>query len=132
MMGMTIRTNGISPRCFFVATNIEVGERTFINYNCFFDNSAKITIGKDVFIAPEVSFTTASHEIGEQSRRASKFIGESISIEDGCWIGARAIILPGVTIKKGCIIAAGALVLKDCEPNGVYAGVPAKRIKDLP
>jgi acetyltransferase-like isoleucine patch superfamily enzyme len=47
------------------------------------------------------------------------------------WIGANAIILCGVTVGEGCIIASGSVVTKDCYPNGMYAGVPAKRIKDL-
>ncbi|MCR4913326.1 MAG: acyltransferase [Lactobacillus sp.] len=54
-----------------------------------------------------------------------------VKIDDGCWIGANVTILPGVHIGKGCVIGAGAVVNKDCEPNGVYVGVPAKRIKDL-
>lgn len=52
-------------------------------------------------------------------------------IKDGCWVGANVTIIPGVTIGEGCIIAAGAVVTKNCEPDGLYAGVPAKRIKDL-
>ena len=50
---------------------------------------------------------------------------------DGCWICAGCTILPGVTIGEGCVIAAGSVVNKDCAPDGLYAGVPAKRIKDL-
>lgn len=57
---------------------------------------------------------------------------QPITVGDGCWIGARAVILPGVTIGDGCVIAAGAVVSKDCAPNGMYAGVPARRIRELP
>lgn len=52
-------------------------------------------------------------------------------IEDGCWIGACTTIMPGVKIAKGCVIGSHSLVLKDTEPNGLYTGIPAKRIKDL-
>lgn len=58
-------------------------------------------------------------------------IGLPIIIEDGCWIGANVVIMPGVTIKKGCVIGATALVTKDTEPNGLYVGKPAHKIKDL-
>ena len=54
-----------------------------------------------------------------------------VKIDDGCQIGANVTILPGVHIGKEYVIGAGAVVNKDCEPNGVYVGVPAKRIKDL-
>jgi len=79
----------------------------------------------------EVLLCTSTHEIGSESQRAGTTIQLPIIIEDGCWVGARANILPGVKIGKGCIIAAGSVVTKDCEPNGLYAGVPAKRIRDL-
>lgn len=53
-------------------------------------------------------------------------------IENGCWIGANVTVLPGVTIKSGTIVAAGAVVVRDCEGNCIYGGVPAKKIKNLP
>lgn len=79
-----------------------------------------------------VSLITHTHEIGDSHRRASpKTIYKSIRIEEGCWLGANVIVLPGVTIGKGTIIAAGAVVIRDCEPNSLYAGVLAKLIKRL-
>lgn len=63
--------------------------------------------------------------------RGGEVISMPIKIGGGCWIGARAVILPGVTVGNGCIIGAGAVVAKDCEPDGMYAGVPAKRVRDL-
>ena len=51
-----------------------------------------------------------------------------IVIEDNVWIGINAIILKGVRIGEGAVIAAGAIVTKDCEPYGVYAGIPAKKV----
>lgn len=73
----------------------------------------------------------STHDIGDKTLRAGKYIQKSVIVEDGVWIGANATILPGVTIAEGCIIGAGALVNKSTEPNGLYVGVPAKRIKDL-
>lgn len=54
-----------------------------------------------------------------------------IAVGDGVWIGARSVILPGATIGDGAVIAAGAVVTGNVEPNALYGGVPAKRIKDL-
>nr|WP_243895920.1 acyltransferase [Paenibacillus sp. F411] len=76
-------------------------------------------------------FCTDTHEIGTSDERGGERKLLPIKVDDGCWIGARVTILPGVTVGQGCIIAAGAVVTKDCEPNGLYAGVPARRIKDL-
>ena len=55
---------------------------------------------------------------------------KGINIEDNVWIGANVTILDGVTIKSGCVIGAGAVVTKSTEPNGIYAGVPARKIKE--
>lgn len=74
---------------------------------------------------------TTTHYIGDENKRAGNSLRKPITIGRGCWIGTRSIILPGVTIGDGCIIAAGSVVNKDCEPNGLYAGCPAKRIKNL-
>ena len=52
-------------------------------------------------------------------------------IGDGSWLGQNVSVIAGVTIGAGCMIAAGAVVVSDCEPNGLYAGVPARRIKNL-
>jgi maltose O-acetyltransferase len=54
-----------------------------------------------------------------------------VIIERGCWIGMGATILPGITIAEGCVIAADCTVTKSTAPNGLYAGTPARRIKNL-
>ena len=92
---------------------------------------SKIIIGNKVFIGPEVSMCCASHEIGGYTSRAGKNTYNSIKVGNGCWIGMRSVILPGVNIADGCIIAAGSVVTKSTEPNSLYAGVPARKIKDL-
>ncbi|NMB42550.1 MAG: acyltransferase [Clostridiales bacterium] len=128
---MNIHKAGIRSGCTFQGRNIEIKEGAFINHNTFISCKDRVIIGKNTYIAFNVLITTATHEVGSSKQRAGDSIGCPISIGDGCWIGANATILPGVTIGEGCVIAAGAVVNKDCEPNGLYAGVPAKRIKDL-
>lgn len=108
-----------------------MGSKSSVNYHCFFDLGADIIIGNNVEIGFRVTFVNSSHVFGSNSHRAGKGFARPIVIEDGCWIGANVTILPGVTIAKGCVIGAGALVSKDCEANGLYVGVPAKRIKAL-
>lgn len=121
---------------FFDTDLIEIGSDSFINRFCQFHDGGhgqKVIIGINCQIAMNVTFCTVSHEIwgSEHNRRAGYAFTQPIVVEDGCWIGANSTILPGVTIGKGCVIAAGAVVTKDAAPNGIYAGVPAKRIKDL-
>lgn len=111
--------------------HLVVKEQSYCNHGCFFDCGGDITIGKNCAIAMNVSFINGTHVIGPHEKRAGKGYVKPTLIEDGCWIGANCVILPGVTIHAGCIIAAGAVVTKDCEPDGLYAGVPAKRIKNL-
>ncbi|TJX13970.1 acyltransferase [Tissierella creatinini] len=111
--------------------NVEIGEGVRINLNTLINCRDKVTIGKNVSIAFGVSIITNTHEIGGKERRAGAHKILPVTIGEATWIGANATILPGVTIGEGCIIAAGSVVNKDCEPNGVYAGVPAKRIRDF-
>ena len=86
----------------------------------------KIKIGTKVAISREALICTASHDISKPNR---PLVTAPITICDGVWIGARAIVLPGVTIGEGAIIAAGAVVTKDVEPWSVVGGNPAKVIK---
>lgn len=134
-MGMSIEKNTrIMPGIFFDSNNISIGENSFINRYCQFQDGGRnerFIIGRDVIVAMNVTFVAVSHEVGHKKRRGGKAFSRQIEIKDGSWIGANVTLLPGVTIGEGCIVAAGAVVTKDCEPNGLYAGVPAKRIKDL-
>lgn len=131
LFGMKIRKCHISPKCFFGSKRIEIGEGTFINYRCFFDGANNISIGKNCRIAMNCSFITSTHVIGDETMRASEGISKPITIGNGCWIGSNSTVLPGVNIGNGTIIAAGSVVVHDCEENSLYAGVPAKKIKQL-
>jgi len=132
MYGMKVNSNAVGSKCYFASNNVLIGEKVFINHSCCFHNpGGRITIGDNTWVAMHVIFTTSTHEIGGGDQRAGQVIHKPITVGKGCWIGANAIILPGVTIGDGCIIGAGAVVNKDCAPNGLYVGVPAKRVRDL-
>lgn len=132
LYGMQVKSTAISCKCFFASNDIVIGEKVFINHGCCFHNPGnRITIGDNTWVAMRVIFTTSTHKIGDSQQRAGEIINKPIHVGKGCWIGANATILPGVTIGAGCIIGAGAVVNKDCKPNGLYVGIPAKRIKDL-
>ena len=110
-----------------------IGDRTYIGKDtCIIGQHGKVYIGKDVMIAHRVNICVATHpvELGG-GKRAGKTEWHDVIIGDNCWIGTGAIILPGVEIPKGCVIGAGTLVNRSLEANGLYVGIPAKRIKDL-
>ncbi|ALE05156.1 hypothetical protein AL755_06140 [Arthrobacter sp. ERGS1:01] len=129
--GINASPSTIAGRAFFGGTDISIGRGSFINYDAFLDGSAAITIGARVQFGPGVMVITGSHHIAGPQERAGANYALPVVIGDGCWIGARAVILPGVTIGPGCVIAAGAVVSADCERNSVYAGVPARRKRGL-
>lgn len=105
-------------------------EGCFLNREVFIDNGP-VALGRSVYMGPRAMIITAKHSLGGPGLRAGDGGPEPVVIGDGTWIGAGAIILPGLTVGAGCIVAAGAVVTKDCTPNGLYAGVPARRIRDL-
>ncbi|MFW6772738.1 DapH/DapD/GlmU-related protein [Nocardioides sp. CPCC 205120] len=103
-----------------------------INAGCHFENREPVSIGDRVYLGPQVLIGTSTHAVGPTEQRAGSYSGAPVSIADGCWVGARAVILPGVTVARGCVIAAGSIVTRDTLPDGLYAGVPATRVRDLP
>ena len=116
---------------FFGSSKCEIGDDCFISVQCFIDGSDSVKIGKNVYLAMGVKLITSSHEFGRSRQRAGPGAKAPITIGDGCWLGASSLVLPGVEIASGCIIGAGAVVVRNTSPNGLYVGVPAKRVKDL-
>ena len=86
---------------------------------------APVVIGERCDIGPGAEFLTGSHEIGPPARRAGLGTAAPVTVETGCWIGARALVLGGVTIGASSIVAAGAVVTRDVAANSLAAGVPA-------
>ena len=111
---------------------LTIGRRCYINVGCRFDLNERIDIGDEVAIGHDALFLTASHEVGPPFRRGGPLTAKPISIGDGAWLGARCVILPGVTVGVGAIVAAGAVVTSDVAPNTVVGGVPARVISTLP
>jgi len=136
--GITVGDRAIiSSRCFWSGADITIGDDAFVNVGCFVDNSAPVRIGDRVALGPGVTLLTGSHEIGplgggRRSGRAGVNEVAPVVIEDDCWIGARSTVMPGVRVARGCVVGAGSLVTRSTEPHGVYVGIPARRVRDLP
>jgi maltose O-acetyltransferase len=112
-------------------TNLTIGRNCVFNVGCFFDLGAPIGIGDQVAVGHQVMLLTNSHELGPRSYRAGPLFSKPITIEDGAWLGARSVVLPGVSIGTGAVVAAGAVVAKNVAPNTIVGGVPAQVIRSL-
>ena len=111
--------------------NTTVGENFFLNVNCKLMDSGKITIGNNVFIAPNVCIITEEHAMDVESRVAGLEYTHPVTIGDNVWICAGAIVLPGVTIGENSVIGAGSVVTKDIPANSLAVGNPCKVIRSL-
>ena len=110
---------------FFNPRGITIGNDTVIGDHCFLDGRAPLKIGSHTAIASQVLIYNSEHNIHSPSFEATE---EPVTISDYVFIGARAIILPGIKIGRGAVVAAGAVVTKDVPPKIVVGGVPAKKI----
>ena len=108
----------------------KIGKNVFINHACSFLDMGGITIEDEVLIGPRVNLVTENHPLEPTDRRA--LVTKPILIKRNAWIGAGAIILPGVTIGENSVVAAGAVVSKNVPDHVVVAGIPAKIIKSIP
>lgn len=92
-----------------------------------------VTIGSHVNLAQGITITALNHNFSETGRRIDEqgISTKHVIIEDDVWIGANAVILPGVRIGTHSVVAAGAIVTKDVPSHSLVAGVPAKLIKKL-
>ncbi len=92
-----------------------------------------VKIGSHVNLAQGITVTALNHNFDDTNKRIDEqgISTNAVTIEDDVWIGANAVILPGVTIGSHCVVAAGAVVTKDVPPHSLVAGVPAKIIRQL-
>ena len=92
-----------------------------------------VDIGNHVNLAQGITVTALNHNFSDTNKRIDEqgVSTNPVTIEDDVWIGANAVILPGVTIGEHCVVAAGAVVTKDVPPHSLVAGVPAKVIKSI-
>lgn len=111
--------------------NIEVGDRFFANFNFVVLDEAKVTIGDDVFIGPNVSLLTACHPTDPRLRNTRQQWARPIRIGNNVWIGGGATVLPGVTIGDGVTIGAGSVVVSDIPAHSVAVGNPCRVVKKL-
>jgi len=132
----------LSPFFIQYGRHVKIGAWSFINTGATFLDGNTITLGKFVAVGPNVQFITDTHPIRPEDRFLPPepdddlpfrvvSIARPIVVGDYVWIGAGAIILPGVTIGEGAVVAAGSVVTKDVAARMVVAGNPAKPLRSV-
>lgn len=118
-------------RCDY-GDHVFIGNNTYINYNCCFLDSAKVTIGDYVYMGPNCNIFTPCHPIYHELRK-EKVTEYALPVTVGShsWIGGDVVITPGVTIGENCVIGAGSVVTKDIPDNSIAVGNPCKVIRQI-
>lgn len=111
---------------------LKIGSGTIIGDNTLLDARRGLTIGENVNIASDVTIYSGGHDIRDPFFRAPALDSSPVVIGDRVYIGARAMILNGVTIGVGTVLCAGCVVTKDVESYAVVAGIPARKIGERP
>lgn len=113
--------------------NITIGNNVNIGRNGSFNDAAKIQIGDNTIIGPNVSIYTVELSTDPKHRQGGQGaqLGKGVIIDSDCWIGGGAIIMPGKVIGKGSTVGAGSVVTKDVPPFTVVAGNPARVLRGV-
>ena len=111
--------------------HIFVGRNFFANYNCCFLDVGKITFGDNCLLGPNVCISTAGHPVHPAARNTLYEYGIDITVGNSVWIGANAVICPGVTIGDCCVIGAGSVVTRDIPAWSVAAGNPCRVLRRI-
>ena len=106
---------------------LRVGNYTWIGEHAWIDNLADVTIGSNCCISQGAMLLTGNHDY---SKKNFDLIVKSITIEDGGWIGAKAVVCPGVIVKSHAVLAVGSVATADLESYAIYQGNPAVKVKD--
>lgn len=111
--------------------NLIVGADCMIDTDCALDLEERITLGDHVTVGPGAMILTSTHELSSKERRAGPVVRNPVTVGNGAWLGARSIILPGLTIGEGSIVNPGSVVNKDVTAHTRVGGSPAVQLEVL-
>jgi putative colanic acid biosynthesis acetyltransferase WcaF len=106
---------------------LELGDHTWIGEHVWIDNLGKVTIGNNVCLSQGAFLLTGNHDY---TKRAFDLVVKPIILEEGVWIGANAIVCPGVVCSAYALLTVGSVATSDLAANGIYSGNPAIKIKE--
>ena len=110
---------------------VRLGDNFYANFNLTLVDDAEISFGDNCMVGPNVTIATAGHPILPELRCQLLQYNLPVRIGDNVWIGAGAIILPGVTVGDGSVIGAGSVVTKDVPGGVVAAGNPCRVLREI-
>ena len=110
---------------------LEIGSRTFVNYGTSISAAHSVRIGNNCQIGTNVLIMDNEFHRLEPERRLERPESKPVEIGDNVWLGARVIVMPGVTIGAGSAIGAGSIVTRDVPPRSLAVGCPARVIRSL-
>ena len=132
LLGKTGKDCMINPPFYCdYGCHITVGENFFANYNCTIIDVARVSIGDNCFMAPNVAVYTAGHPIYPDTRNSMFEYGKEVTIGDNVWIGGNSVICPGVHIGNHVVIGAGSVVTKDIPDWSLAAGNPCRVLRKI-
>jgi maltose O-acetyltransferase len=111
--------------------NLSIGDNVFVNFNTVILDCASVTIGDGTQMGPGVQLLAADHPRDPQARRSLLELARPVSIGSNVWIGAAAVVLPGVSVGDDSIIGAGSVVTRDIPSGVVAAGSPCRVVRTL-
>ncbi len=114
-----------------LGSHIEVGKNFSANYNCTILDVAKVTIGDNCLLGPNVGIYTAGHPLHPVTRSSGYEYGKAIRIGDNVWIGGHSVVCPGVRIGSNVVIGAGSVVTRDIPDWSLAAGNPCRVIRKI-
>lgn len=120
--GLVIKNNV----CIKFPWKLTLGDNVWLGESCWIDNLDKVTIGNNVCISQGALLLTGNHDYTVST---FDYRNAPIFIEDGVWIGAKAVVCPSVTVRTHAILTVGSIATKEMEAYGIYQGNPAKLVR---
>ena len=111
--------------------HVHFGKHVYCNFAVTMVDDTHIYVGDNTMIGPNVTVATAGHPILPQLREKAYQYNMPVHIGKNCWIGAGAVIVPGITVGDNSVIGAGSVVTRDVPPNTVAAGNPCRVMREI-
>ncbi len=131
LAGVDAGPSKIGPGTYFGTRRIVIRKGAMVGPESYLDGAASIILESGAVLGPRTMIITGGHAIAGSDQRMGDLDARSVVIGAGAWLCANVTVLPGVSVGAGAVVSAGSVVSRDLAPNGLYAGSPARRVKEL-